>query len=185
MIKRLIAAVLLLVPAAASAQSVIDPRPGRLEILGTARPACVMGSPGTAVGTNMAFEPASAGSGQLRIVDFVDGNAVSRGGSIEILFPMICNSAHRVVVRSGAGALRRLGAAVQPGPFAEFHAYRLRSQWGGQEADAESSAGPLVIDSGEARAGQMTLSVELPAGGRPLVAGPYADEIIVELQAAF
>jgi len=184
MIKSLTAAVLLLAPAALAAQ-VIEPSRGRLEILGTARPACVMGSPARTVGNNMTFEPASPGSGQLSIVEFVDNNAVSRGGVIDILFPMVCNAPHRVTVRSATGALRRLGAPVQTGPFAEFHGYRLRSQWGSQLANAESQAGPLIIDSDGARAGQMTLSVDLPAGGRPLVQGLYSDEIIVELQAAF
>jgi hypothetical protein len=184
MIKRLIASVALLTPAALAAQ-VVEPSQGRLEILGTSRPACVIGAAPSVAGNNMTFQPLSNVSGQVRITEFVDSNAVSRGGSIDVILPVICNSAHRIVVRSGRGGLRRVGAPVaRPGPFAEFLPYQVNTAWGNQQAGLTTDQGTLIINAAEARAGQVALSIAVARGGRPLVAGTYEDQIVVELQAA-
>lgn len=183
MINRLIAFVALLAPAAAAAQ-VVEPSQGRLEIIGTSRPACVIGAASSAAGNNMTFQPLSNVSGQIRITDFVDSNAVSRGASIDVILPVICNSAHRIAVRSGNGGLRRVGAPVRPGPFVEFLPYQVNTAWGAQQAGFTTDQGTLIINAAEARAGQVSLSIAVARGGRPLVAGLYSDQIVVELQAA-
>lgn len=184
MIRKIIFAAVMLAPTSLAAQ-VVDSSLGRVEVLGTAPAGCVIRAPASAIGTNMRFEPASASAGQIGITEFVDQNAVSRGGSIEISLPVICNSAHRVIVRSGNGGLRRLGATAQTGPFAQFVPYQVTTQWGGQQAVlATNQGGTSQIDSGQARAGLVGLSINLAAGGQPLVAGTYSDQIVVELQAA-
>jgi len=183
MIKHFIAAVAFMAPAALAAQ-IVEPSQGRVEIVGTSRPACVIGAASSMAGNNMTFTPLSNVSGQVRITDFVDSNAVSRGASIDVILPVICNSAHRVVVRSGNGGLRRVGAPVRPGPFAEFLPYRVNTAWGAQQAGFTSDQGTLIINTGEARAGQVALSIAVARGGPPLVAGLYSDQIVVELQAA-
>lgn len=184
MIRKTILAAAILMPAPLAAQ-VVDSSLGRVELVGTAPAGCVIRGPASAVGTNMRFEPSSASAGQIGITEFVDQNSVSRGGSIEINLPVICNSAHRVVVRSGNGGLRRLGAAVPTGPFAQFVPYSVTTLWGGQQAVLTTNQGGTVqIDSNQARAGLVALSINLAAGGQPLVAGTYSDQIVVELQAA-
>lgn len=183
MIKRLIASIALVAPAALFAQ-VIDPSLGRLEILGTSRPACVLGTPPPAVGSNMAFAATSNRAGDLRLNEFLDVNAQSRGGSINLAIPVICNSPHRVTVQSANGGLRRLGAPIQPGPFRELVPYRVDGSWGNQQASAETGAGQWVIDTAEARAGTLSLTINVPPGGQPAVSGRYSDQIIVVLQAA-
>ena len=185
MIRSLIVSIALLAPAALQAQQVADLSQGRLEILGTARPACVIRTPRSSVGNNMRFDPSGAATGQVGITEFVDSNAVSRGGSIDIDLPVICNSAHRVTVRSGNGGLRRLGPAIQSGPFAQTLPYSVSTIWGGQNGQLNTDqGGVLTIDSSEARSGLLALSIIFAAGGRPLVAGTYSDQIVVELQAA-
>jgi len=185
MIKRLIASIALLAPAAAAAQAV-EPSQGRLEILGTSHPACVIRTPPPATGNNMTFDPVGSASGRINITDFVDNNAQSRGGSIDVVVPVVCNSAHRVVVRSGGGGLRRDGAAAaQPGQFIEFLPYEVSTSWGSQQAGfTTNQGGPLVINSAEAHAGQLSISINVAQGGRPLIAGMYGDQIVLELQAA-
>ena len=185
MIRSLIVSIALLAPAGLAAQQVADLSQGRLEIQGTAHPACVIKGPSSAVGNNMRFDPAGPSAGQIGITNFVDNNAVSRGGTIDIALPVVCNSAHRVIVRSSNGGLRRQGAAVQGNQFAQFFPYRVTTQWGGQNGQLTTDqGGALTIDTGEARAGQLSLQISLAAGGRPLVAGTYSDQIVVELQAA-
>lgn len=185
MIRKALFLAALLAPGTALAQQDADLSRGRLELVGTAYPSCVIRGPSSAVGTNMRFEPGSASAGQISIGEFVDTNAVSRGGSIEITLPVVCNSAHRVVVRSGNGGLRRQGAAVQATGFSQLFPYRVTTDWGGQRGDLNTDqSGTLILNTGEARAGQLSLSINVAAGGRPLVAGTYSDQIVVELQAA-
>jgi len=184
MIKPLIAAIALLAPAAAAAQ-VIEPSRGRLEILGTSRPACVMGSAASTAGNNMTFRPLTTVSGQVELTEFVDGNAVSRGGSIEVILPLVCNAAHRVTVRSANGGLRRAGPPAPPSPFAELLPYSVNTVWGSQQAGfTTNQGGPLVISAAEARAGQLSIAINVAQGGPPLVAGRYGDQIVLEVEAA-
>lgn len=187
MIRTLLVSVALLAPSALLAQQSADLSQGRLEIVGTANPACVIKGPTSAIGNNMRFDPQGPSAGQIGITNFVDNNAVSRGGTIDIALPVVCNSAHRVIVRSANGGLRRQGAAaaVQGNQFVQFFPYQVTTQWGGQNGRLTTDqGGTLTIDTGEARAGSLGLQINVAAGGRPLVAGTYADQIVVELQAA-
>ncbi len=184
MIRSLAAAILLLAPIPAAAQTTIDPSQGRLEILGTSRPACVIGAPSSSVGTNMVFSQVGPSVGRIEIPVFVDGDARPRGGSIEVMLPVICNAPHRVSIRSEGGALRREGPAVPAGPFAEAVPYEVAAFWAGRQSAGGSGAGPVTIDSNAARIGDVSVRVNVAAGGQPLVSGTYLDRIVVELQAA-
>ncbi|HET9428157.1 MAG TPA: hypothetical protein VFO69_07345 [Allosphingosinicella sp.] len=183
---RYLAAVLILSAPAGAAAQTIDPTPGRLEIVGQAPSACLIRTPTGEAAVNATFESTGSSSGQIRITEFVDpGSAQSRGASMDLVVPVICNSPHRVTVRSGNGGLRRLGSPVPAGPFIEFLPYQVNAVWGGSQGGiASDSGGPLLIDSPSARAGQLSLSFDIARGGRPLVAGTYSDSIVIELQAA-
>jgi hypothetical protein len=185
MIRFLAVAAALLLPAAASAQR-IDPTPGRLEIVGLAPTACLIRTPTSATGVNATFESTGGSSAQIRITEFVDpSNAQPRAASMNLAIPVICNGPHRVVVRSGNGGLRRLGPAAPASAFGEFVAYQVNTVWGDSQGNFTSdSASPMLIDSAGARAGQISLSINVPPGGRPLVGGTYSDSIVLELQAA-
>ena len=186
MITRLLAPLLVVVPVAADAQAGAEPLDGRIELIGEAPSACVVRGPEAAVGVNATFAPLGASAGQVRITELVDpATALPRAASMDLAMPVICNGPHRVVVRSANGGLRRDGQPAIPGPFAEFVAYQLNSAWGDQSRQLDNSGnGPLIIDSATARAGSLLLSINLVAGGRPLVAGNYQDQIVVEVQAA-
>lgn len=185
MIRNLILAAALFAPAAAVAQDGADLSQGRLEVQGTSYPACVIRAPSSAVGTNMRFDSSGVTAGRIGITQFVDANAVSRGGTIEVILPVICNSAHRVVVRSDNGGLRRVGPLVQAPGFSQLFPYRVTTLWGSQQGIlATDQGGTLIINTSEARAGQLALAINVAAGGQPLVAGTYSDQIVVELQAA-
>lgn len=188
MIKMLtaLAAAAVVLPSAASAQ-VVGAAEDRLEVLGTAFQACVILTPSASSGNNATFEPASGNSGEIRITDFVNpSTATARAASISLALPVICNSPHRLVLRSSNGGLRRDGAgAGSQGPFAEFKAYQMAASWGPVALNAMSDAdGQLVINSATARAGDVSITIDVGEGGQPLVAGTYSDEIVVEFRAA-
>ena len=184
MARYLAAAACLCLPALASAQTV-DSREGRLEILGTAPTACIMRAPGSPVGTNASFDLTGSNSGRIRILEMINPTgATARGATMELTLPVICNGPHRVSVQSRGGMIRQ-GARVASDAFADRVNYSLTTAWGGQEArftTGESDA--LAIDVESGRAGLLRLSIAIPAGGRPLVAGRYEDQIILEMRAA-
>lgn len=184
MIRTLVIAAAIAAPGAAFAQDSVFAT-GRLEIAGIAPNACVIRTAGGGVGANAVFEPTSTSSGRIRIVDLVDpATAQSRGATMDLTVPVICNGPHRVTLRSGNGGLRREGAATG-GPFASTLPYTYDLVWAGNQSSASSDAGaPLVIDATGARAGQLSLSVNVARGGQPLVAGTYADQIVLEFQSA-
>ena len=174
-----------LLPAVAAAQ-LVEPAPGRLEIVGLAPNACVVRTPPAASGDNMTFQPQGSAAGQITITETVDSAARPRGGSLNLVVPIVCNSPHRVVLTSRSGGMRRTGQPVaQPGPFAELLPYSVNAMWGPSTSELlTSERSRLVIDSAGARAGGLSLSFAIAPGGQPLVAGTYSDEIVLELQAA-
>jgi hypothetical protein len=57
--------------------------------------------------------------------------------------------------------------------------------WGSdRSATATDSGGPLVLDASQARAGQLSLQIEVTSRAQPMVAGGYTDQIVLEFQAA-
>jgi hypothetical protein len=159
---------------------------GRLEIAGTAPNACVMRAPTAGNGVNATFEPSGAGSARIRITELVDpATALGRQASMDLVVPVICNGPHLVTLRSGSGGLRRQGNPVQGTGFGTMLPYAMNLSWVSDQAQAASdSGGPLVLTAGGARAGQLSLQIAVASGTRPLVAGSYSDQIILEFQAA-
>ncbi len=178
-----IAAALIAVPAEAQ---VIDTASNRLELLGDAPAACVFAAPTAGSGSNATLAVTGSTSARINITQLVDGtNANSLPSSIELNLPVICNAAHRVVVRSTNGGLSRVGGNQRgSGPFAEFLAYSFGIGWAGQQLDRGSDTGDAVLDATQPAKGEVRLRIATPAGSGPLVAGQYNDAIVIEFQAA-
>ncbi len=162
----------------------------QLEVVGTANPACLMSSPGNATGVNATFQALTGTSGQIRITELVNPQtAQPRATSVNLTLPVICNSAHLLVVQSSNGGLLRAAGnqrnIAQNGGFAEFLPYSLTAFWAGQNVTALSSnrAG-LRIAANNGGAGNVDLGFAVPAGTTPLVAGTYSDTITIEFRAA-
>lgn len=105
--------------AAASAQaqtaSTGERASNRLDLFGVAPSACVLSPPSSAAGTNASFT-AQGAQGVVRLTQFIDPQtAQPRDAVISLGFPVVCNSAHRLVVRTdGAGLARTAGPAPAP-----------------------------------------------------------------------
>lgn len=160
----------------------------RIEIFGEAPSACVIRTPGAATGTNATFDATGATSGEIRIVEMVDPmSAEPRAASLNLALPVICNAPHRLTLKSGNGGLLRAGGrrGGGQGGFGEFLPYQLSAEWAGREVRASSDrAAPLTIESRGGRAGDVSISVVIPQGGQPLVAGNYADAVTIEFEVA-
>ena len=186
MIRKAAVAILLLAPSALAAQTPQTGQ-GRLEIVGEAPGACVMRGPATATATNASYTSTGPSGGQLRITEMVRSpQSLSRGVTADLALTVVCNSPHQLVVRSENGGMLRNGgrAGSAPGPFAEFLPYQFRATWLGRDVSAASNGpGPLVMQSNQGGAGQLSLAVVVPEGIR-LDGGDYRDSVIVEFRAA-
>lgn len=186
---RSLLSLVVLFPAVAAAQGV-DNRQGQLELLGQAPSACLMRAPVATGGVNATYSNTSISSGEIQIVQLANPQtAEPQAASIALALPVVCNSAHRLLVRSANGGLLRDGgspANVQRvGGFGEFLGYEMQTSWAGQDVSARSDvARQISIDSSNAAAGNVALQFSVAAGGGPLVAGRYADNIVVEFQAS-
>ena len=171
------------VPGIAAAQSAPS---GRLDIVGVAPSACVLQAPTAMNGSNASFQARGTNSGEIRIVEMVDPvSAQPRAVGIDLLLPVICNSPHRLALRSGNGGLRHTGAASANSSFSDFLPYKVAASWAGQDVSGQTDAGQqVVINSNSGAAGQASVSVNVPGGGSPLLAGGYEDSIVIEFQVA-
>lgn len=187
MIRRPILLALALLPMSAAAQTPVSGG-GRFEIAGEAPFACVVRGPTTVNATNATVEATTGSSSSIRITQMVDPqSAQARGAQVDLVLPVICNGPHRLTLTSSNGGMLRAGgtAVVGQAGFGEYVPYRIDATWGSDQKGADSNGGsPLTIDSQTGRAGNVTLSIKVPAGTNPLVAGAYSDEIVIEFQAA-
>lgn len=178
---------------AAQAQTINpnDTGQGRLEIAGRAPPACVLNAPTASGGQNATFSSTGATSGEIRITEFGDPQtAQPRGATINLALPVICNAAHKLTITSANGGLLRDGGNARnrqsPTGFGEFVGYQISATWAGQNASVLTTANNvLAISSPDGGAGDMGLTIAVPPGGGPLVAGRYADTVTVQFEAAF
>lgn len=187
--KALILAAVLLAPGAALAQTV-QTGTGRLDLIGEAPSACLVSAPASAVGSNASFALTGAQSAQINITQLVDQTtAQPRAASISLAVPIICNTAHRLIITTTNGGLARVGAiSHNPGSvngFREFLPYQVTANWSGQNVTGGSQTlSPVNISTTDGAAGQLSLTIDVPAGGDPLVAGVYSDSVVIELQVA-
>lgn len=160
----------------------------RLEMIGEAPAACVLGQPSVRNAVNANFALNDAASGTIGIAEFVNMmTAETVASSIDLEFPVTCNAAHNVTLRSTNGGMLRSGAVAQVARagtgFREFVAYDLGLAWAGQQLEIVSEANGAQIDAGKPAKGDLVLRVATPAGAGPLVAGQYSDAIIIEFNA--
>jgi len=178
----------LLAPAVAAAQTANVGR-ARLDLVGQAPSACVISAPTAASGSNATFAEAGAQRGEIDITELADPRtAVPKPAAINLALPVICNAAHQVVISTANGGLSRVGVAAgspEVNGFRQFVPYQLSASWAGQSANAASRVGPTItIKSSDGAAGQLSLVVQVPGGGDPLVAGAYGDQVVIQLQVA-
>lgn len=187
MIRNMIAAAAVLAAASAAQAQSVDGRSQEIQIVGEAPPACVVVAAPTASGDNAIFASTSTRGAEVNITQFVDPlTAQVRPTQINLALPVICNTGHRVIVRTVNGGLAREGGAgpAQSG-FRQLVPYSVSASWAGLNSTKVSSAsGALTIDRSEGAAGDLGIQIQVPQGGEPLVAGAYSDQVIIELQVA-
>lgn len=184
MTRSILAAALLLAATSASAER-LNPRQ-EVILQGSAQPACVIKGPALARGSNISFASTGANAGEIRISQLVDpATAQVREAQVALLLPIVCNSAHRFLLKSGNGGLLRDGASPAGDRFRARVPYGVSAMWQGRQLrQTTDAAGDFTIDMPGSGAGDLALTIDIQSGGQPLVAGSYSDTITVELQVA-
>lgn len=181
--------ILALATAVATPVAAQDPSVARanLDMVGYAPSACLINGVARGTGNNAVLGAAGARQADIRIIELVDpATAGTRATSISLALPVVCNVGHQVILRTQNGGLSRSnragGAQATPG-FRESVAYDVTARWAGATAVGRSDA-PFELSAPEAAAGDLSIDITIPAGGDPLVAGAYSDQLVVELRVA-
>ena len=82
------------------------------------------------------------------------------------------------------GGLINVDGTPAGGPFRSVLPYAVAISWGSGSDTYQSGDPATTISNGDAATGTVTVTIEIPAGGAPLVAGSYSDQLILELAAA-
>ena len=178
------AAALLALPATAMAQEAPQAR-GEIIVSGIAPSACLVRGAARGTGSNAVLGTATDRQADIQILQLVDPEtSVARATSMSLSLPIVCNVGHRIILRAQNGGLTRSNAAggsqATPG-FRETVPYELSASWAG--VSTTSGSGSTVdLAAPDAAAGDLTVDIDIPGGGAPLVAGTYSDLLVVELR---
>lgn len=161
---------------------------GRLEITGHAPATCVIQTARTSDGINASFVATSASAGEIRIANLVDPiTAQPRLAEIIVTLPIVCNAANRLTLTTANGGLLRDGGTGRHRQSAtelgELVGYSVSAGWANRVLALNTNTGSTISFAvPDGTAGDLSLLVRVSPGGGPLVAGRYADTVIIELQ---
>jgi hypothetical protein len=160
-----------------------------VRVFAEAQPGCVVRDVAAINTANATFASNGSAGGTITISQLVDPQtAEPRSSSIDLSLPVVCNSAHRVVISSTQGGLLRQGGRrgniLNPDGFGDLLPYTINVDWGElQLAAASTESTDLIIDD-EARQGELRLRVSTDQGGGALTAGRYDDTITIRFEPA-
>lgn len=179
----MVGAALLALAAAGSAQAQTIPN-RQIAFNGEAAPGCIMQSPTSPSADNASVTSPSPGAADIVIGRLVGDDGVSVGATVILTLPAACNQAHRLSLASLNGGLANVDGTPVGGPFRSLLPYTVAVNWGSGAQTYDSGTPGVTLSSGDAAAGSVTVIIEIPAGGAPLVAGAYSDQLVLELAAA-
>jgi hypothetical protein len=174
----------LALPAGAAAAQTAETGAIQATFRGNAPAGCLMSSPSAPTSENVSVGALSPGSADIAISQMVGDDATALGATIVLVLPAVCNQAHTLNLSSLNGGLLGDGEAPISGAFRSLVPYSVTVNWAGGEQVLLTSDQELSVPFGDAAAGVVTVTIQIPPGGAPLVAGAYTDEIVLELGAA-
>lgn len=146
---------------------------------------CVTASPSASAAQNATAKGLVTGSANVMITRLVGEDGVPLGAQIVLTMPSTCNQAHTLNLNSLNGGLSNSsGAGAEGGPFRALLPYTVVVDWAGQSRTFDSSVGSLTQPVSDAATGPVTVTIQIPSGGAPMVAGSYSDQLVLELGVA-
>lgn len=170
---------------AASAQE-LNRASRRIEMHGDAPAGCVANSARASKQIGATYQDNGPTGGVVVFPNLVDETtAATRGSSIELAVPVVCNTSHLITVRSYNGALVRLGANAArsgSGGFSEMQTYDVGLQWQGQTIQLGTQSSGAALSFDQPAKGDLIVDIAVPRGTNPLIAGTYTDAVVVEIR---
>ena len=136
-------------------------------------------------GVNASFVNVGTGASQVQISTLAsEEDAVLNPASISLDFDATCNYAHSVTLQSQKGGLKNEDPSATGGAgFRLLAGYAATLIWGGisQDLNVSGAAGVnTVLNQGGATHGIISVLIQIPGGGDPLVSGAYSDLLVLE-----
>ncbi len=151
---------------------------------GSAPGGCRISAPSTTSQQNATATGLAPGSANIAVNQIVGEDGEPLGATIVMVIPATCNQAHTINLQSLNGGLTSSGPAVTGGPFRSSLAYTVTvdSERGRQVFTSSDSL--LAVSFNDASNEPVTVTIQIPAGGGPLTAGAYSDELVLEFGVA-
>ncbi|HEY1750669.1 MAG TPA: hypothetical protein VGG29_05365 [Caulobacteraceae bacterium] len=135
---------------------------------------------------NVAFSAAGGGASQLAVNLMVDPSTARTQSVVGVVqFQVLCTGAHTLKVTSASGGLVNTTTTTTAGGFSTRADYSLQAAWAGasRSLTTSGSAASLDLSGADSASGALTVTVTVPSGEGPLVAGAYQDVISIDLSA--
>jgi hypothetical protein len=117
------------------------------------------------------------------LVDPATAKTKAAVGTVQ--FQVICTGAHTLTVSTGSGGLINTTTSATGAGFSNRADYTLQAAWDGasRSLTTSGSAASLDLSGSDSVTGALTVTVTVPSGQGPLVAGAYQDTISIDLSA--
>lgn len=179
----LLTALVASVPATASAQEVVT-QSNQLSYSGQIQPGCIMAAATSPSAQNASMSSPTPGSAEVVVTQLVGDDGVPLGAQITLSMESACNQAHTLRVGSQNGALTTPASTGATGPFRDTLPYAVVVNWASADQSFNSGDGLQAQPVNDAARGPITVIIQIPAGGAPMVAGSYSDQLVLELGVA-
>lgn len=151
---------------------------------GLVQPGCIMAVATTQSAQNASMTSPAPGAADVVVTQLVGDDAVPVGAQITLTMEAACNQAHILRVSSQNGALVNSASSGAVGPFRDDLPYSIVVAWANAPLSFGSADGLQTQSVNDAARGSITLMIQVPAGGSPMVAGSYSDQLVLELGVA-
>ena len=156
-----------------------------MQLGGSVPDICLLAAPvSNGGGVNAQFQSGTEDNSQVLITSLAnEESGVLNPASITLDFNGTCNFAHSVILTSSSGGLRNEIADINSGGFTSVGIYAATMNWNGlsESLTLNGQEGAFAtLSQISANSGVLTLSVDIPGGGSPLVAGTYSDVLTIE-----
>jgi hypothetical protein len=169
---------------AASAQPVSANADQDARLEGHVDGACRMGVPTALSTNNVSVSTLSQGSAEFSIDQLVGPDSIPLAASLTLSIPAVCTQAHTLTISSLKDGLRTEEVVPSGSGFRGVIDYSVGVDWAGQNSAFTASGADVVTPVPDAAVGDVTVTIQIPGGGDPAVAGFYSDEIILQLGVA-
>lgn len=158
-----------------------------LVISGQVPSACQMSPASQAPGgDNVTFSANGGNASSVTVNLMVDPSTAKTQGAVGgVQFRVICTGAHTLTVSSTSGGLVNTTTSASGAGFANRADYTLQAAWDGmtRSLTTNGAAAKLDLSGSDSASGALVVTITVPSGEGPLVAGAYQDTISIDLSA--